>query len=63
MGFRVHREDDLQWRKIGDIPLGDMRQHGPQFHPADLTHSTKNGAGFHRPRLKFVEARPQKGRL
>lgn len=27
MGFRVHREDDLQWRRIGDIPLGDMRQH------------------------------------
>ena len=27
MTFRVHRPATLHWRKIGDIPMGDMRDH------------------------------------
>jgi len=27
MTIRVHREDQLEWRKIGDIPMGWMRDH------------------------------------
>ena len=27
MTIRVHREEQLSWRKIGDIPLGWMREH------------------------------------
>ncbi len=27
MGFRVHRAETLAWRKIGDIEMGDMRNH------------------------------------
>ncbi|MFT4027429.1 MAG: cupin domain-containing protein [Novosphingobium sp.] len=27
MAFRVHRPESLAWRKIGDIPMGWMREH------------------------------------
>ena len=27
MGFRVHHAETLAWRKIGDIEMGDMRNH------------------------------------
>lgn len=27
MTFRIHHPEALPWRRIGDIPMGDMREH------------------------------------
>jgi quercetin dioxygenase-like cupin family protein len=42
MSFRVHRPDALAWRKIGDIQMGDMRDH---IDPTEL----EGHLAFHEP--------------
>ena len=42
MTIRVHRPDTLPWRKIGDIPMGDMRDH---IDPTEL----EGQLAFHEP--------------
>jgi quercetin dioxygenase-like cupin family protein len=42
MSFRVHHPDQLHWRKIGDIPMGWMRDH---IDPTEL----EGDLGFHEP--------------
>jgi hypothetical protein len=42
MTIRVHRLETLPWRKIGDIPMGDMRDH---IDPTEL----EGRLAFHEP--------------
>jgi quercetin dioxygenase-like cupin family protein len=42
MTIRVHRPATLHWRKIGDIPMGDMRDH---IDPTEL----EGHLAFHEP--------------
>lgn len=42
MTIRVHRPDSLPWRKIGDIPMGGMRDH---IDPTEL----EGQLAFHEP--------------
>ncbi|WP_395391113.1 cupin domain-containing protein [Novosphingobium sp. BL-8A] len=60
MAIRVHHEDRLTWRKMGDIPMGWMRDH---IDPTEL----EGHLSFHEPgganRMQLMEMRLKPGTL